>query len=60
MRPTIFQMVQMMTDGIIGALITGILSGVSDMAGIEYEDSEILEISFNTAWSPPEGYCQIA
>ena len=26
-----------------------------DMAGIEYEDSEILAITFNTAWSPPEG-----
>ena len=25
------------------------------MAGIEYEDSEILAITFNTAWSPPEG-----
>ena len=26
-----------------------------DMAGIEYEDSEILALTFNTAWSPPEG-----
>ena len=26
-----------------------------DMHGIEYEDSEILAITFNTAWSPPEG-----
>ena len=23
--------------------------------GIEYEDSEILALTFNTAWSPPEG-----
>ena len=26
-----------------------------DMAGIEYEDSEILALTFNTAWSPPQG-----
>ena len=26
-----------------------------DMAGVEYEDSEILALTFNTAWSPPEG-----
>ena len=26
-----------------------------DMAGIEYEDSEILALTFSTAWSPPEG-----
>ena len=26
-----------------------------DMHDIEYEDSEILAITFNTAWSPPEG-----
>jgi len=25
------------------------------MADIEYEDSEILALTFNTAWSPPEG-----
>ena len=25
------------------------------MAGIEYEDSEILALTFSTAWSPPEG-----
>ena len=25
------------------------------MQDIEYEDYEILEITFNTAWSPPEG-----
>jgi len=26
-----------------------------DMHDIDYEDSEILAITFNTAWSPPEG-----
>jgi len=26
-----------------------------DMHGIEYEDDSILAITFNTAWSPPEG-----
>ena len=26
-----------------------------DMAGVEYEDSEILALTFSTAWSPPEG-----
>ena len=26
-----------------------------DMADIEYEDSEILALTFSTAWSPPEG-----
>ena len=26
-----------------------------DMNEIGYEDSEILELTFNTAWSPPEG-----
>ena len=26
-----------------------------DMAGVEYEDSEILALTFYTAWSPPEG-----
>ena len=25
------------------------------MRGIEYEDDEILALTFNTAWSPPEG-----
>ena len=27
----------------------------ADMHDIEYNDSEILELTFNTAWSPPEG-----
>ncbi len=27
----------------------------ADMRGIEYEDDEILALTFNTAWSPPEG-----
>ena len=27
----------------------------ADMHGIEYEDDEILALTFNTAWSPPEG-----
>ena len=27
----------------------------ADMHDIEYQDSEILELTFNTAWSPPEG-----
>ena len=26
-----------------------------DMHDIDYEDSEILRLTFNTAWSPPEG-----
>ena len=26
-----------------------------DMHGNEYEDSEILALTFNTAWSPPQG-----
>ena len=26
-----------------------------DIADIDYEDSEILRLTFNTAWSPPEG-----
>ena len=51
----IFQMVRMMIDGIIGALITGGTKWDADMHDIEYQDSEILELTFNTAWSPPEG-----
>ena len=47
-------MVKMMIDGIIGALRTGNQMG-SRYVGIDYEDYEILEITFNTAWSPPEG-----
>ena len=26
-----------------------------DMADVDYEDSEILRLTFSTAWSPPEG-----
>ena len=54
-KPIISQMVQMMTDGIIGALTTGTPSGSQIWHRNRGEDSDILEITFNTAWSPPEG-----
>ena len=52
---TIFQMVGMTTGGIIGVLIIGDTKWEPDMHGIEYEDDEILALTFNTAWSPPQG-----
>ena len=54
-KPITSQMVKMMIDGIIGALRNWDTKWEADMHGIEYEDDEILAITFNTAWSPPEG-----
>ena len=48
-------MVKMMIDGIIGALRTGIPNGTQICTESRYEDYDILAITFNTAWSPPEG-----
>ena len=45
----------MMIDGIIGALRTGTPSGKQICIGIDVQDYDTLEITFNTAWSPPEG-----
>ena len=49
----------MMIDGIIGTLELGMSSwDVTTMdVEIEYEDEEQLEVSFDTAWSPPEPIC---
>ena len=54
-KHTIFQMVRMMIDGIIGTLRTGEQRmGCSELC-VEYLDDEQLELTFSTAWSPPEG-----
>ena len=53
MKLTIFQMVRMMIDGIIGVLNWGTKWDVQN--SIDY-DEECLEL-LSTAWSPPEGIC---
>ena len=48
----------MMIDGIIGTSRTGEPSGMLPQnVEIEYEDDEQLEVSFDTAWAPPEPIC---
>ena len=55
MKHTTFQMVRMMTDGITGALKTGEQSGMFQNSTYRIWMMNILELTFSTAWSPPEG-----
>ena len=47
-----------MIVGITGTFRTGEQSGMLPELEIEYEDNEMLEVSFDTAWSPPEPICK--